>query len=261
MRAAEFLREKFGEDRFEVAVVGGSGINLGSGESEIGYSEVPGMPTPKVPGHSGRLKKLKIGDKRVLFFEGRFHYYEGRSDREIRFIPELSSELGVKLFILTCSSGAVSRRAVSSEIGVVYDHVNFTGRNPLVGLISEFGERVFFNPKELYDREFSDIFLKVALSEGIRAVPVVLGATLGPSYETFSEVRLLQVAGADCVSMSTVPEALVAGFLGMRVVALTVFTNDVLSPAADHKEVLKVASERSGKLSLVLRKGIEALLL
>ena len=254
--AVEKIKELSGEEKFDVAVVGGSGIDIGKSELEIPYSQIPGMPQTAVPGHKGVLKIVKLGEKRVLFFEGRFHYYEGREDWEIRFIPELSSRLGVEIFIPTCASGAVSRRAVESEIGVIYDHINLTGRNPLVGLIKKHGSRVFVNGKRFYDRELVETFLRTGFSQGIKVIPVVLAATLGPNYETFSEVRMLEVLGADCVSMSTVPDVIAANFYGMKVVALTLFTNDTLQPEADHEEVLRFSQERGVKLRQILEVGL-----
>ncbi|TCK03428.1 purine-nucleoside phosphorylase [Phorcysia thermohydrogeniphila] len=256
MKAAEFIKRETGIEEFDIAVVGGSGIDLGSSFIEIPYSEIPGMPETAVPGHQGTLKVTEIGGKKVLLFQGRFHYYEGRTDEEIRFIPFLASCLGAKVFIPTCASGAISRRAASAEIGVVVDHINLMGRNPLTGLISSFGDKVFLNAKTLYDRELSTLFLKTGLELGIKVVSAVLAATLGPNYETFAEIRFLELAGADCVSMSTVPDALAAAFYGMKVGALTIFTNDALKPEASHQEVLEVSSRRSEKLSKLLRTAI-----
>ena len=254
--AVEKVKELTGEEKFDVAVVGGSGIDIGETEVEIPYSRIPGMPQTAVPGHRGILKFIRIKNKKVLFFEGRFHYYEGRKDWEIRFIPELSAELGVKVFIPTCASGAVSRRAAESEIGVIYDHINLTGRNPLIGLIKEYGSRVFVNGKKFYDRNLVEIFLKAGLSEGIKVIPAVLAATLGPNYETFSEVRMLEILGADCVSMSTVPDVIAANFYGMKTVALTLLTNDTLQPEANHQEVLRISHERGEKLKQILKVGL-----
>ena len=259
MTAEEKVKEFFGEEKFDVAVLGGSGIELGKGVAELPYSEVPRMPKPKVPGHRGVIKLFKVGSKKVLFFEGRFHYYEGREDWEIRFIPLLCSKLGVELFIPTCSSGAVSRRAAFSEVGVILDHINLTGKNPLVGLIEEFGDRVFVNGKEIYDLEVGELFLKTAIEIGVKAVPVTLAAMLGPNYETFAEIRMLETLGVDCVSMSTVPDSIAAKFFGMKVCGLTIFTNDTLNLKATHTEVLKVAKERGEKLSLLLKEVISSL--
>jgi purine-nucleoside phosphorylase len=259
MKAAERVFELTGISKFDFAVVGGSGVELGRALFEIPYSEIPQMPAPKVPGHKGVLKVYSLNGRNLLFFEGRFHYYEGRSDEEIRFIPELCHSLGVEVFIPTCASGAVSRKAASAEIGVIYDHINLLGRNPLVGLIGDFGSRVFVNGKEFYDKELVDEFLKKGLEIGINVTPVVLASMLGPNYETFSEVRMLEVLGADCVSMSTVPEVITAKFLEMRVVGLTVITNDTLKREANHEEVLKLSNERSKKLELLIRETLSSL--
>jgi len=259
VEAAEKVKKLTGKECFDVAVVGGSGIDLGEAEVEIPYSEIPGMPEPAVPGHRGLLKVFSVSGKSLLFFEGRFHYYEGREDWEIRFIPQLAASLGVKVFIPTCASGAVSRRAAESEIGVIYDHINLLGRNPLVGLIKEHGSRVFVNGKKFYDRALVETFTRAGLNEGVKVIPSVLAATLGPNYETFSEVRMLELLGADCVSMSTVPDVIAANFYGMRVVALTIFTNDALQKEADHQEVLEIAKERKEKLEKIIVSGLSLL--
>jgi purine-nucleoside phosphorylase len=259
MKAAQFVREKTGIESFDIAIVGGSGVDIGEAGVEIPYYQIPDMPAPFVPGHSGVLKILELEGKKTLVFEGRFHYYEGRSDSEIRFIPELAANLGVKLFIPTCASGAISRKAAFSEIGIVVDHINLLGRNPLVGLIKDYGSEVFVNGKEIYDREVSDKFVRKGLELGIKIVPVVLASVLGPNYETFAEIRFLEVAGADVVSMSTVPDVLAAKFYGMKVTALTVITNDTLNIKATHEEVLEISRSRSEELSRLLKETLKDL--
>jgi purine-nucleoside phosphorylase len=256
MESAEKIRELTGISKFDVAVLGGSGIGFEGALTEIPYTEIPGMPTPKVPGHRGVLKVFEIEGIKLLLFEGRFHYYEGREDWEIRFIPELCHKLGVKIFIPTCASGAVSRRAAQSEIGVIYDHINLLGGNPLVGLVEEFDSKVFVNGKEFYSQKLVEAFLKTGIKLEIKIIPAVLAAMLGPNYETFSEIRMLELLGADCVSMSTVPEVITSRFLGMETVALTVFTNDVMSPKANHKEVLQISKERNPKLRKLIMETI-----
>ncbi len=258
-QAAEYIKRILAKDSFDITIIGGSGIELGSSIRTIPYDEIPEMPKPAVPGHKGQLHYFRFGRNHTLFFEGRFHYYEGRSDSEIRFIPELSSLLGVKLMILTCASGAVSRKATQLEIGVVIDHINLLGRNPLVGLLKDYGTKVFLNAKNLYDRSISKKLLQTGLELGISTGEVTLAATLGPNYETFSEIKLLELAGADCVSMSTIPEALAAAFFGMKVTALTVITNDTLNPEASHEEVLEISKIRTKKLSSLIKTTVENL--
>jgi len=253
IEAVNFLRSKFGEEKFDVAILGGSGIELFDGVS-VSYSEVPNMPVPQIKGHKGKLTFSEIEGIKVLSFEGRFHYYEGRGDEEIRFIPWLASMLGCRLFIITSSAGAVSRKAADSEFLVVEDHVNFMGRNPLVGLVKEYGTKVFLNAKEIYDEKVSNFLLASAVDSGSICCYGVLASTLGPSYETLSEIRILDKLGVDVVTMSFVPEALSAKFYGMKVAGMAVITNDTLKPEqANHDEVLNITRRLSGKLKETLR--------
>jgi len=257
MRAADFLRRAFNADSFDVAVLGGSGVSLFEGDS-LKYSDVPGMPVPHVEGHKGLIKYLSIHGLGVVAFEGRFHYYEGRSDEEVRFIPKLASELGCRLFLITSASGAVSRRAAASDFMVVNDHINLTGRNPLVGLIRDYGSRVFLNAKKLYDVQISDQLLKASEDLGIKVFPGVLAATLGPSYETMAEVRVLDSFGVDAVTMSFIPEAIASAFYGMKVAGLAILTNDVFKPEqASHEDVLLRVSNLSGKLKTLLAEHLK----
>ena len=256
MEAAEKIRSATGIRNFDVAVIGGSGISFGEALLEIPYEEIPYMPKPSIPGHRGVLKLFEIGEKKVLFFEGRFHYYEGRKDEEIIFIPKLCKELNVKIFIPTCASGAVSRKAVTCEVGIITDHINLMGRNPLVGLSKNFGGEVFVNGKTFYSQRLTDIFLKSAMEKRIKTEKLTLAGVLGPNYETFAEVRMLEILGADCVSMSTVPEVIASNFFKMETLALTIPVNDALSIETNHKEVLKAAEKRSRLLSELLKSAI-----
>ncbi|MEO2068279.1 MAG: purine-nucleoside phosphorylase [Desulfurobacteriaceae bacterium] len=255
MKAAEFIKKVSGFENFDIAVVGGSGIELEGTRIEIPYEQIPSMPKVTVPGHKGTLKICEG----ILFFEGRFHYYEGKSDEEMRFIPELCKALGVEIFIPTCASGAISRRASRNDVGVIVDHINLLGRNPLVGLIEKYGSKVFVNGKKFYDDHISNLFLQKGLELGIKITPVILASCLGPNYETFAEIRFLEIIGADVVSMSTVPEVIVANFLGMKVAALTIITNDALNVETSHKEVVKRSKEVSQMVSSLLKEVIRTL--
>jgi len=240
--------------KIDWAVVCGSGIKFQGREVfSVKYSEIPGFPEPLVSGHSGVLKVFKVGWKKLLVFEGRLHYYEGRTDEEMRAIPFLAKKLGVKRMILTCASGLISRSGKVGEIGIVKDHINLMGRNPLVGLVKHFHDKVFIDGKDIYDKELFEKAIKTAKTLGITLKPVVLAGVLGPNYETNAELDFLEKAGADCVSMSTIPEALISRFFGMKVLAFTIFTNDARKSSA-HKEVLKVSRKSSEKLWKIIRK-------
>jgi len=257
LEAANFIKEKTNIEKFHIAILGGSGIEMENAIMEIPYSSIPGMPKPLVPGHSGKLKLFKVNDKNVLFFEGRFHYYEGRTDKEILFIPYLCKKLGTEVFIPTCSSGAVSRKAAKCDVGIITDHINLMGKNPLTGLIKNYGTKVFVNGKTFYNNKLAELFQKTALELKIKAEKLTLAAVLGPNYETFAEIRMLEILGADCVSMSTVPEVIAANFLKMKTIALTIPVNDALEMGTNHEEVIKTASIKSSILNKLIKETIK----
>ncbi len=257
MKATSLIRKKFNTEHFDIAVLGGSGIEIGKPLKTIDYRDIPDMPIPTVPGHRGILKLIKSSGKNTLFFEGRFHYYEGKTDKEIRFIPRLCSELGVKLFIVTCSSGAVSKRAADTDIGIIIDHVNLSGRNPLVGLTEEYGKRVFVNMKNCYDPILSKKLLDLGKDLNLKVEPVVLAGVLGPNYETFSEVKALERLGIDTVSMSTVVDVISAKFYDLKTVGLTIIANDARKPLVSHEEVLRAANMKSSYLNSLISTFIE----
>ncbi|WP_457569815.1 purine-nucleoside phosphorylase [Desulfurobacterium sp.] len=254
--AAVYIKEKLGVDKFDVAIVLGSGVKLGEVAVEIPYKDIPGMPLPAVPGHEGVLKVMKIGKLMAAVFSGRFHYYEGRSDEEIRFIPMLSSLLGCELFIATCAVGAVSRRAAFSHLVVVEDHINLIGKNPLTGLIKTYGSKVFIDMKSVYDRRFIDTFLDCCFEHKVPAISGVLAAMHGPNYESFAEIKMLSMLGADVVSMSTVPEVIAAKFYGMNVAAVAVVANDTLDSKTTHEEVLESVKRKNASLGNILKQTL-----
>ncbi len=158
-----YVEKVSGKSEFDIAIILGSGVDIqGNILCSINYNSIPGFPSVGVEGHEGRLDILNVGDISVLVFKGRFHYYEGRENWEIRAIPYLSSLLGCKYFFSTCAVGAVSRKAASSDFMVLRDHINFQGKNPLVGLSEFFGSQVFVDLKNCYDKKFIEIVLNVA---------------------------------------------------------------------------------------------------
>ncbi|WP_457568389.1 purine-nucleoside phosphorylase [Desulfurobacterium sp.] len=258
-RAAAYLKEALQKECFDVAVLLGSGIEIGEAGQEIPYEKIPGMPVPRVPGHRGVLKPVNIDGLSVVVFGGRVHYYEGREDRDLRFIPHLASLLGCRLFVATCAAGAVSRRAAASHLVVVEDHINLIGRNPLTGMISSRGSEVFVDLKDIYDRQFVDAFLLEALKMEIPVTAGVLAAMHGPNYETFAEIKMLSVLGADIVSMSTVPEIIAAKFYGMKTGAVAVVANDTMDCKVTHDDVLENVKVRGKSLGRILERTLRNL--
>ncbi len=229
----------------------GVGVILGSGLSsvadyidglEIPYSAIDEMPIGSVSGHSGILK---IGEK-VIVLAGRLHYYEGQDTDDLILSVVLLKRLGVKKLIITNAAGAVNLDYVPGDIILLKDHINYMGMNPLMGPnTEELGPR-FPDMSDPYSKELRSLVQQVKpLREGVYM------AFNGPSYETPAEVRMARILGADLVGMSTVPEVIVANYVGLEVIGLSCATNmaaGVLDKPLDHQEVISVGKQVQGEM-------------
>lgn len=234
------------------------GIVLGSGLGRLvdtvecpkvfAYSEIPHFPKSTTQGHAGNLVIGTIADKKVAIMQGRFHYYEGYTSAAVSFPIRVLGDLGVKILIVTCAAGSLRLDLKVGDVMAITDHVNLMGVNPLIGPNDDEAGPRFVDMSEAYDKNLLKIAEDSARGEGIDLKKGVYVALTGPTYETPAEVRFLSAIG-NAVGMSTVPEVIVANYLGMRVLGLAVITN---MPEAKHKlshdEVLVEAQRASDKL-------------
>lgn len=240
-----------------VALVLGSGLGRVTESLEdavrIPYEEVPGFPRATVAGHSGALVAGIWAGVEVIAMQGRFHLYEGRTPGEVAFPLRVLAALGATSVVLTNAAGGLSRALEPGQLMLITDHLNFMFRNPLVGRVHP-GEARFPDLTAAYDPEYQDRAREAAAELGIPLAEGVYAAVLGPSYETPAEIRMLAQLGADAVGMSTVPEAIVAAAIGMRVLAISTITNSGagLGGTLSHEEVLRVGHEASGDLQRLL---------
>ncbi|MFZ5449470.1 MAG: purine-nucleoside phosphorylase [Thermodesulfobacteriota bacterium] len=222
------------------------GIVLGTGQKGwssrlengdcLSYQELPHFPQATSPSHAGRLCWGRLADKQVVLCQGRFHAYEGYSLRQVTFPVRVLAGLGVKTLVLTNAAGGLNPLFKAGELMLITDHINFIGDNPLVGNnIDAWGPR-FPDLSQVYDRGLRDVTERVARRLGIGLRQGVYVAVKGPSLETPAETRLLRLAGADAVGMSTVPEAIAAVHAGLRVLGISVISNlnlpDAMAPIA-----------------------------
>lgn len=240
-----------------VALVLGSGLGRVS-ESitdplRIPYEEIPGFPRATVAGHSGALVAGIWEGVEVVAMQGRFHLYEGWTPAEVAFPLRVLAALGASSVVLTNAAGALSHALRPGQLMLITDHLNFMFRNPLVGRAHP-GEFRFPDLSAAYDPEYRGWTLEAAAELGITLAEGVYAGVLGPSYETPAEIRMLAQLGADAVGMSTVPEAIVAAAIGLRVLAISTITNygAGLGGALSHEEVLQVGQESSGDLQRLL---------
>jgi purine-nucleoside phosphorylase len=247
------------------AVILGSGLGRLAGEIEdpvvIPYQDLPGCPVSTVPGHAGELVLGRLEGVEVAAMKGRAHLYEGFTPAQVAFPVRLLHALGARLLVATNAAGSLRPDIQTGTVMVLEDHINlpgFGGLNPLVG--EGGGSERFVDMAAAYDPRLRESVLAAAREMGIRVSSGVYVMVMGPSYETPAEARMLRALGADAVGMSTVPEVITARRLGMRVLALSSITNQVLGGPdpieGGHEGVVSTADRIAGDLILLLRRVI-----
>jgi purine-nucleoside phosphorylase len=230
-----------------VGVVLGSGLGAFADELanpiSIPYSQIPGWPASTAAGHSGKLVFGKLGKLDVVVMAGRAHLYEGYTPAQVTMGVRALRHLGVHSVVFTNAAGGINLSYTQGALVLISDHINLQGSHPLIGPNDESAGPRFPDMTEAYSlahrAEAHQVAreLKIQLDEGVYA------ALTGPSYETPAEIRYLRTIGADLVGMSTVPEVIVANYLGMQVLAISCVTNmaaGILPQKINHEEVLEV---------------------
>ena len=259
----EFIKNKTNNFDAEVGLILGSGLGELADEYcdiAIPYSEIPDFVQSTIQGHKGRLVFAKIGGKKVVMMQGRNHYYEGYTMKEITYPIKVMKKLGVKTLIITNAAGGVNENFNTGDLMLITDHINFMGANPLVGKNDKtLGER-FPDMTSIYKKELIDIAKNCASELGIRIREGVYFANSGPSYETPAEIRMARILGADAVGMSTVPEAIVANYCGMNIIGISCITNSASSKDGvklSHEDVILATEKAKAKFKQLVVKIIE----
>jgi purine-nucleoside phosphorylase len=260
--AARFVRG-LGKASPTIGVVLGSGLGA-FGDSlgelqKIPYAEIPNMPQSSVVGHAGNLCLGRVGAAAVACLQGRVHLYEGHDLDRVTFGVELLASLGCRAILITNAAGGIAAGFAPGDLMLIVDHINLTGRNPLVGPNDDSGPR-FPDMSHVYDPALGEVARSAARELGIDLKEGVYAAMLGPSYETPAEVRMLKTLGADAVGMSTVPEVIVLRHRGVRVGAMSCITNLAagISPTPlDHSEVEAIARKTRDRFTGLLSRWVE----
>ncbi|MDP8254371.1 MAG: purine-nucleoside phosphorylase [Candidatus Alcyoniella australis] len=251
-----------------VAVVLGSGhggfIDRLQIQERLEYAQLPEFnAADDVPGHAGELIVGMLDGVRVAAFSGRFHYYQGLQGPQV-VLPVLAAHaMGIERLVLTCACGVVNLEWEAGDIVFISDQVNLQGRNPLIELqrLEPQRER-FVDMSRAYSLDPAAELIEAGRAAGVRVHVGTVAALLGPSYETPAEIRMIRTMGVDAVTMSTVPEALVAQWLGMRLVALGLVANKAASdrgPGLSHAMVLDSVRRSAPAMHDVLSKAIQLL--
>lgn len=250
-------------DPLEVGVVLGSG--LGAFESRLEgpvslpYKSLPGWPASQVPGHAGHLSIGRIRGRTVAILAGRSHLYEGHDARIVTFGVRVLGLIGARVLVLTNASGAVRPDLEVGSLMVIDDHINLTGRNPLVGENDRFGAR-FPDMTQLYSPRLRAIADEAGRAASLSVSHGVYAGVVGPSYETPAEIRYLRTIGADAVGMSTVLEAIAAHQMGVEVLGLSCVSNmaaGVRPEHLDHRDVIATMQRVQHQVALLLEGFIE----
>jgi len=245
------------------------GVVLGSGlgdfaddisiEFTIPYSELPNFPNSTVAGHKGALLFGKVGSKKVIAMQGRFHYYEGHTMKEVTFPIRVMKYLGVSKLIVSNASGGVNSKYKVGTIVLITNHINMMPEHPLRGINDERVGPRFVNMSEPYSHHMIEKVKEIAAAKNIGVEEGVYVALQGPTYETLSEYKMIKNIGGDCVGMSTVPEVIVARHMDMETFGISVITdmgNEENMERVSHEEVLKAAKKAEPKIRTLIKELI-----
>jgi len=250
----------------EIAVVLGSGLGDFAGSLRdavtMPYGDLPHWPASRVVGHQGKLVVGTVGGRTVVALAGRSHLYEGHDALTVSFAVRVLGMLGVKTLILTNAAGGINIELAQGALMVISDHLNLMGVNPLRGAHDpRFGER-FPDLTETYARDYQELAVEEAHAMGLDLRRGVYAALSGPTYETPAEIRMLRTLGADAVGMSTVPEAVAARQMGMKVLGISCITNmaaGVVGEPIVHQEVIETGERVRDTFRELLRRVIPRL--
>lgn len=265
LQSAEYIKERL-TLLPKIAVVLGSGLgNIVDSltESEIiNYEDIPNFPRSTVAGHAGRMVAGNLNGVAVLIMQGRFHYFEGYTMKEVAYPVFVMKLLGIQKLILTNACGGINESFSPGTLMLIQDFINLMPSNPLIGINDErFGPR-FPDMTEPFHTELLEIARTTARKLSIPYGEGVYAGFPGPYYETAAEIRMIRNHGADAVGMSTVPETIAANYLGIKVLGIACITNmatGIQKVKHSHERVIETAKQASNDLSSLLSGIIEQL--
>ena len=244
--AAMYITSRIGNEPVSIGMVLGSGLGSLADELEdpiaISYKDIPFFPVSTVFGHKGRLVVGMLEGKRVMCMQGRFHYYEGYGMDQVVFPIQVMHAMGIEQLLVTNAAGGVNTSYAAGDLMLITDHIRLIADNPMRGPNYEkLGQR-FFDMTNAYDKNLMALAREEAKRLDITLKEGVYMFFAGPSYETPAEIRASRVLGADAVGMSTVPEAIAASHMRMKVLGISCITNmaaGILDQPLDHTEVME----------------------
>ncbi|HVO75204.1 MAG TPA: purine-nucleoside phosphorylase [Ignavibacteriaceae bacterium] len=261
----EVIRRFTGEE-YPVGIILGTGLGGLVKEikiqHEIDYSNLPHFPLSTVESHQGKLIFGTIGEKKVVAMQGRFHYYEGYTMEQITYPVRVMKFLGVKVLLVSNACGGMNPAFKKGDIMLMIDHINLLGDNPLVGKNEDSLGPRFPDMSEAYSKDLIKLAEEAALENKIKIQKGVYVAVPGPNLETKAEYVFLRSIGADVVGMSTVPENIVANHMGLKVLGISIITDECIPETlkpVNVEEIIKAAVEAEPKMTLIMKEVIKKL--
>ncbi len=257
---------KFTTEKYPVGIILGTGLGGLVKEIEvkhqINYEDLPHFPISTVESHRGKLIFGTVNGKNVVAMQGRFHYYEGYSMQQITYPVRVMKYLGVETLLVSNACGGMNPHYRRGDVMIMVDHINMLGDNPLIGKNEdELGPR-FPDMSEPYNYELIELAENIALENKIKVQKGVYVAVPGPNLETRAEYRFLRATGADVVGMSTIPENIVANHMGMKVLGISIVTDecfpDSLKPV-NVEEIIASAMQAEPQMTLIMKELIKRL--
>ncbi|MDP4090555.1 MAG: purine-nucleoside phosphorylase [Bacillota bacterium] len=254
MESVDYIRRKIDRNP-QVAVILGSGlgnlVDIMENKEYISYEDIPNFPRSTVAGHEGKLVFGNLRGIEVLAMQGRFHYYEGYSMKEVTYPVYTMKKLGINKLIITNACGGINTSFSPGTLMLIKDFINLMGDNPLIGHNDErFGPR-FPDMSEPFKLEWIEKAKRIAAQLGIGYGEGIYAGFMGPYYETAAEIVSIGRMGADAVGMSTVPETIAANYLGMEVLGIACITNmatGIQKVKHSHERVVETAQKASSNL-------------
>jgi len=264
-QTSEFIQSKT-NIKPKVGIVLGSGLgNLANQievETAIDYHDIPNFPEVTVKGHSGRMLIGRLGGQDIIAMQGRFHYYEGHSMRDLTFPIRVMIDMGIDLLILSNAAGGMNPDFKVGDIMLIKDHINLFPDNPLMGQNDErLGVR-FPDMSEVYSKELIKKAHQIGKDHNINLKEGVYVGVTGPTFETPAEYKYFRIIGGDAVGMSTVPEAIVASHAKIKTFGFSVITDlgvEGQVEVATHEEVIEAANAAEPKLTLIVTELLKGL--
>ncbi len=263
MESVEYIQDKIKRSP-KIAIILGSGlgdlVNNVKGIEDISYKDIPNFPVSTVKGHEGKLVFGKINNIEVMLMQGRFHYYEGYTMKEVTYPVYVMKKLGIEKIIVTNACGGINKSFEPGTLMLIKDFINLFGDNPLIGVNDERLGTRFPDMSEPYKLELIDKAKKIGDDLGIKYAEGVYAGFMGPYYETAAEIVMIGRHGADAVGMSTVPETIVANYLGMDVLGIACITNmatGIQKVKHSHERVVETAKKVSSDLCRWVTKIVE----